>query len=592
MTFGLFFGIVIVYMARNLPSIDDLIAKKTSPTFKSAKKTLSSSTDDPQGVFNAKIETMEARRLEEKAMRLAQSLGLPYIDLQGFPIDTEALALIEESEARRLMMLCFYLDSQSIKIAVLDPHSEEVAQKIDELKKRIHINPQLFITSQAGLRRVFVLFKKVPKNIHSTGTVHITEDELNKFSFVVRNLKDVEQSIVTASTTDQITIILAGGLKTDASDVHIEAEEKGIVVRYRIDGVLHDVATIPKQDWLHIISRLKLLAKMKMNITSKPQDGHITINTKKDVIELRVSTLPTTYGESVVMRILRPSQILNNTLENLGLRKSAFEILQQQITRPNGMIITTGPTGSGKTTTLYAVLMKLNNPETKIITLEDPIEYTLEGVNQSQVDSSKQYTFASGLRSLLRQDPDIVMVGEIRDQETAETSINAALTGHLVISTLHTNDAAGAIPRFLAMGVKSFLLGPALNAIIGQRLVRKLCQKCKTVFALDDQTEKRVDAILEELPESEKKVVSDKRIFYIARGCDACQGMGYKGRIGVYEIFVMSDEIEKAINATQVSEYQMRDMAKKQGMVTMAQDGVLKALDGITSVEEVLRVTE
>jgi type II secretory ATPase GspE/PulE/Tfp pilus assembly ATPase PilB-like protein len=267
--------------------------------------------------------------------------------------------------------------------------------------------------------------------------------------------------------------------------------------------------------------------------------------------------------------------------------------LKAQIQRPNGMIITTGPTGSGKTTTLYAILLTLNTPDVKIITLEDPVEYKLEGIAQSQIDHTKDYTFAKGLRSILRQDPDVIMVGEIRDLETAETAIQAALTGHLLLSTIHTNDAAGAIPRFMSMGVKPFLLAPALNCIIGQRLCRTIHDKCKEETKLDDETLARVKKTLSDIsPKSGVKVDIDKIKFFRGKGCDECNGIGYKGRIGIYEILAMSQDIEKVILSGNVSEYQMRDIAKAAGMITMAQDGILKALDGLTTVDEVYRVAE
>jgi len=277
--------------------------------------------------------------------------------------------------------------------------------------------------------------------------------------------------------------------------------------------------------------------------------------------------------------------------EELGIRDRAFAQLRREVERPNGMIITTGPTGSGKTTTLYAVLKKLNNPETKIITIEDPIEYQLKGVNQSQTNDN--YTFAQGLRSIVRQDPDVIMVGEIRDLETAEIAIQAALTGHLVLSTIHTNGAAGTVPRFLSMGTKPFLLAPALNVMIGQRLVRKICETCKKEIKLEPNILGRVKEILSSLPKEEaEKLNLDKQKFYIGAGCETCQGIGYKGRIGIYEIMSINEEIEKLILSGQVSEYDMRAVAAKNGMVTMAQDGLLKAIDGITSVEEVFRVAE
>ncbi|HQA63836.1 MAG TPA: GspE/PulE family protein, partial [bacterium] len=325
----------------------------------------------------------------------------------------------------------------------------------------------------------------------------------------------------------------------------------------------------------------------------RPQDGRFSVFLTNDRIDLRVSALPTAFGESIVIRLLMSSAV-NLSFDDLGLRGGAFQILEREIQRPNGMIVTTGPTGSGKTTTLYAILKKLNKPETKIITIEDPIEYELKGINQSQVN--KDYTFAKGLRSIVRQDPDIIMVGEIRDLDTAEIAIQAALTGHLVLSTIHTNDAFGAIPRFLSMGAKPFLLAPALNVAIGQRLVRRVCDKCKTEIELSAEFKERVSKLLSELPnkpeyEPYKKDIEQLK-FYQGAGCENCQGLGYKGRIGIYEIMPIDGEIENKITKGDLSEYEIKALAKEKGVVTMAQDGLLKALDGITSVEEVFRVSE
>jgi len=333
-----------------------------------------------------------------------------------------------------------------------------------------------------------------------------------------------------------------------------------------------------------------MISGVKINITDKPQDGRISIFLKDDRIDIRASFLPTAHGESVVMRLLKSSSV-GLTFEDLGIRDRSFEQLKREIDRPNGMIITTGPTGSGKTTTLYAILKKLNKKETKIITIEDPIEYQLEGINQSQ--TSKNYTFSLGLRSIVRQDPDIIMVGEIRDLETAEISIQAALTGHLVLSTIHTNDAAGTVPRFLSMGAKPFLLAPALNAMIGQRLVRRVCSKCKKEIIIEDEQMKRIKDIINSMPEEYKNKIDINNLkFYKGEGCEECQGIGYKGRVGIYEIMIMNKEVEQLILSEKVSEYDMRDIASKNGMITMVQDGLLKAIDGITTVEEVFRVAE
>ncbi|OIP79077.1 MAG: hypothetical protein AUK20_02615 [Parcubacteria group bacterium CG2_30_45_37] len=430
----------------------------------------------------------------------------------------------------------------------------------------------------------------MPKAREVVRGVKITEEELNKYGKKLSSFKDLQGEINRAQVTEIVTMIMAAAVKSDSSDIHIEAEEKDIKVRFRVDGVLHDVASVDKSLWEKIISRMKLLAGVKINVTDKPQDGRLSIFLRDDRIDIRVSFLPTNFGESVAMRLLRFGAV-GLEFTDLGIRDRAFEQLKREVERPNGMIIATGPTGSGKTTTLYAILKKLNNQQTKIITIEDPIEYQLAGVNQTQ--TGKNYTFAQGLRSIVRQDPDIIMVGEIRDLETAEIAIQAALTGHLVLSTIHTNDAAGTVPRFLSMGAKPYLLAPALNAMIGQRLVRKICARCKQEAKLDDETMKRVKEALNQLAEADKKNLNfDKLKFFEGQGCDVCQGIGYKGRIGIYEVMTMNPEIEKLILGSQASEYDMRDNAKKHGMITMVQDGLLKALDGITSVDEVLRVAE
>ncbi|OGL72662.1 hypothetical protein A3D72_00670 [Candidatus Uhrbacteria bacterium RIFCSPHIGHO2_02_FULL_57_19] len=422
--------------------------------------------------------------------------------------------------------------------------------------------------------------------------VTIPEADLQKFQKEVKSFKDLQTRVTGVPVTEVVTLLIASGMNSDASDIHVEAGESGIVVRFRLDGVLNVVATLPADLWPKVISRIKLLSALKLNITDRPQDGRFTIFLTNDKIDVRVSTIPTAYGESVVMRLLR-GKVSAAKFENLGLRGRAFEILAKEIERPNGMIITTGPTGSGKTTTLYGILLKLNSPETKIITLEDPVEYKLEGINQSQIDHSKEYTFAKGLRSILRQDPDVIMVGEMRDLETSETAIQAALTGHLVLSTIHTNSASGAVPRFLSMGVKPFLLAPALNAVIGQRLVRKICQECKIEDKLASETMERVKELLGAISEKSGEKVDLKKLkFWKGSGCQMCGNLGFKGRVGIYEIMQMTKEIEKVILSGEISEYKMQELAVENGMVTMVQDGLLKALDGITSVDEVFRTAE
>ncbi|MBU1778459.1 MAG: GspE/PulE family protein [Patescibacteria group bacterium] len=566
---------------QNVQSIADLIASSHGEPM-----------DDeaPQAKLAQNEKEIKIKELERITQSKANSLGLPYINLFGFPVGPEALMLITEEDAEKLSTVCFYYNGKNIRLASLYPQDAKIIKKLEELKAHYYCNGNIHLTSQYSIEYALKLYKLLPKIKETIRGISITEEDLDKYSAKFSSFYDVQKQINNVQISDIITVLMASSIKAGSSDIHIEAEEKEIKVRFRIDGILHDVAVLEKVLWEKIISRLKGLAKVKINITDKPQDGRISIHTKKERIDIRASFLPTNYGESVVMRLLRSSSI-GLAFEDLGLKGRAFNQLKREVERPNGMIITTGPTGSGKTTTLYAILKKLNSPETKIITVEDPIEYQLNGVNQSQV--GKEYTFAKALRSIVRQDPDIIMVGEIRDLETVEVSIQAALTGHLVLSTIHTNSAAGAIPRFLSMGAESFLLAPAINAIVGQRLTRKICKKCKQEEKLDKEKAERVNKILETLPEEYKKDIDFNNLkFYKGTGCEACQNIGYKGRIGIYEIMTMSNEIEQLILSNKLNEYDILKIALKQGMITMVQDGLLKVLDGITSVDEIFRVVE
>lgn len=574
----------------DLQSIEDLI-KASQPSRQPASQGTKPSDDGSvHAKFQAKQKEIKAKEMERAAEADAAGRGISYINLFGFPISPEALSLVSEESARRYGVVCFFYDGKKIRLGCLNPDKEEVQTLFKELAAKYYSSGDLYLISQNSLDYALKLYKSIPKVKKIVRGVEINEKDLDRFSENFSSFKDLQSAIDEAQVTDIVTMIMAAAVKSNASDLHIEAEEEGIKVRLRIDGVLHDAAGIDKEKWKKIISRLKVLAKVKINITDKPQDGRMSIITQRDRIDIRASFLPTNFGESVVMRLLRSSAV-GLAFEDLGIRDHSFRQLKKEIERPNGMIITTGPTGSGKTTTLYAILKKLNNQETKIITIEDPIEYQLTGINQSQ--TSEKYTFAQGLRSIVRQDPDVLMVGEIRDLETAEIAIQAALTGHLVLSTIHTNDAAGTVPRFLSMGAKPFLLAPALNAMIGQRLVRRLCESCKREGRPDEEQAERALAVLEALPEEEKKKVDFKHLkFWNSPGCEACQGIGYKGRIGIYEIMVMDKDIEKTILSGQVSEYDMRGIAKSKGMVSMVQDGVLKALEGITSLDEVFRVAE
>lgn len=550
------------------------------------------SSDETADKLKGKMHDIELKRLEEEVAERAQLQGIPYINLKGFPIAPEALELIPRAIAESTHAICFLFSGDSFRIGAVRTDDKAVAEIRDQIAKEHHIKGSIYAISEESLQHAFKLYDKLPARRVSVKGVAITEADLNKFSEAVSSFKDLQSRMEGLPVTDIVSLMISAALQARASDIHIEAEEKGPMIRFRIDGALIEVVNLPSDVWQKLSSRVKLVAGIKINITAKPQDGRFTITVTGDKIDVRVSTIPTAYGESIVMRLLRSSAV-GLAFEDLGIRGNAFTHLSREIERPNGMIITTGPTGSGKTTTLYAVLNKLNKPDVKIITMEDPIEYHLEGIAQSQMDASHDYTFAKGLRSILRQDPDIVMVGEIRDLETAEISIQAALTGHLVLSTIHTNGAAGAIPRFLSMGVKPFLLTPALNAVIGQRLVRKICPDCKSEEPLSDEMLTRAKETLSLIsPVAKVQVDLENMHFFVGGGCDKCFGLGYRGRIGIYEIMIMNAEIGKIISSDQVSEYAIQEIAVRDGMVTMAQDGLLKALEGITSVQEVFSVAE
>ncbi|MFA5188113.1 MAG: GspE/PulE family protein [Patescibacteria group bacterium] len=573
--------------------LDDLIAesrqdqeKATAPVL-AEKKVLEK--------FAEKMSSIRIKELEKVTEDQAKALGFSYINLIGYPINSDTLNSIPRQTAQDEKVICFSKTDRKVKIGSPDPRNPKLQEILKQLATETYSGQgEIFLISEHSFNTAYKLYDKFPPPREIVLGIRITGTELAQLQKELKNFGILNAKLNSEKNLTMLfKMLIAGAMQADASDIHIEAEENKITVRYRIDGVLHIVATLPKKIWPRLDSRVKNIAGLKINISDSPQDGRITVYLKgENKMDIRVSTLPTAYGESIVMRLLA-SKISGLQFENLGIRGKAYEDLKRQVDRPTGMIITTGPTGSGKTTTLYAILNKLNDPETKIITLEDPIEYKLEGISQSQIDQSAGYSFADGLRSILRQDPDIIMVGELRDTETVETAIQAALTGHQVLSTLHTNDASGAIPRFLSMGAKPFLLAPALNAVIGQRLVRKIHEKCKIEVQPEPAVMERIKQLLNALPpNSGYKVDLNKLKFYRGQGCDECNHIGLKGRIGIYEIFTLNPEIEKEILSGKTSEYKIAQLAHDGGMISMVQDGLLKALDQITTVDEVFRVVE
>ncbi len=430
-----------------------------------------------------------------------------------------------------------------------------------------------------------------------TNKISISEDlakEIEKRVINLPTFKEQVESFLNKETSSLFNMIMAGGVALGISDIHIEPSEEDAKIRIRIDGILQDVITLERGVYEKILSRIKLTSRVKINVENKPQDGRFTIlypgEDKNYPIEIRMSTLPSEYGETVVMRILDPRKLI--TVDKLGLQDDLLKIFKREIKKPNGMIIVTGPTGSGKTTTLYAFLKHIRSPEIKIITIEDPIEYHLEGISQTEVSPAEGYDFANGLRAIVRQDPDALLVGEIRDLETASIGLQAALTGHTVFSTLHTNDAAGAIPRLQALGEEPVNIAPAINIIIAQRLARKLCDRCKEKIKLKELDESLFEKIKKSLEDIKDKLdfnYSEDTEVFIKKGCKNCNFTGYKGRLGLFEALVIDEEIEELI-FSDPSTSTIRNKAIENGMTTLKQDGIIKALKGKTTFDEIDRV--
>ncbi len=542
-----------------------------------------------------KLKLLREREEEQVTEILSKKYGIPYLNISEMIVDLDYLKIIPEKQAREAKMVIFQGVGKKIQIGLQNPNLELTKNILKKLEEKYQ--NQLFLVSLTGLEKIWEKYKEVPRFVELTkGKVDISPEkieEITKQTATPEKLKELFTEALTnkkTRTTELLEILLGGALGMEASDIHIEPQEDNVKIRFRFDGVLYDILSFNNKTYQIILSRIKLISEMKLNIKNKPQDGRFSIKTKETEIEVRSSILPSPNGESLVLRILNPKTI-EVKFEELGIHPQLQEILKREIKKPNGMILTTGPTGSGKTTTLYTFLKKINNPSIKIITLEEPIEYHLKGVVQTQTKPQKGYTFATGLRSIVRQDPDIIMVGEIRDIETADIALNAALTGHLVLSTLHTNDAAGTIPRLIELNAKIAIIAPAINITLAQRLVRKLCEHCKEEYQPNKEELSSIEKIINSFPENIKKPdIKDIKTFK-ANECEKCRNLGYKGRIGIFEAILIDDEIEKLIS-TNPSRLEIKNASMKQGILNMRQNAILKIINGETSFEEVKRVIE
>ncbi len=542
----------------------------------------------------AEIENARLAEEEDVQEILSQKYGMQYVDLHMLPISGEALRLIPEKEAQKAQVAAFDIAGKHVSVAIHNPNDEYVQKVINDLTDRGYIVKK-FLVSERSMRKVLKRYDDLSFSSGSAvGVFDISAEELLKLSKELKNIDALRKHITSLEQQKDLTkisrlleYILAGAFSTRASDIHLEPGDKGITIRFRIDGLLTIIATIPPHLYKLIDSRLKILSGLKLNVRDRAQDGRFSVALENKDIEIRVSLIPNAYGESFVLRILDPSSI-KVSFEQLGIHPKLLKRLKEEITRPNGMLLTTGPTGSGKTTTLYAFLKAITHPDIKIITIEDPIEYHLGGIVQTQT-KTKVYTFSSGLRSIVRQDPDVIMVGEIRDNETAGIAMQAALTGHFVFSTLHTNNAAGTFPRFADLGVDPKEFASAITVSMAQRLVRKLKPDAKKQVPLTEVQKRTVKKVLSTV-EDKSLLPKNFDTTWVPETQDD-DDTGYHGRVGLYEAIFMDNEMGMFLRDNP-SEADIVKKARKQGYLTMAQDGVLKALSGETTLDEVNRVVD
>ncbi|MCS7183851.1 MAG: GspE/PulE family protein [Patescibacteria group bacterium] len=545
------------------------------------------------GDLNDLLNKIKESEEENIAQKLAEILNLNYFNLKVKHPNPEALKIIDKNTAQKLLILPIEKKGKNLIIGTINPADDRVVKFLEGLKKEGY-NLTIGVISRSSFEKGIKDYEFVKKS--KTKYTQILELDIEKVQEIISELKEKEdlnkiiQSLEENNILSILDYLIAGAIKFDSSDIHLEPTEKEIEIKLRIDGILYNVANLKKSIYPVIKNRIKLFSGLFLNITQKPQDGRFSISLGNKKIDIRVSTIPSTYDETIVMRLLNPEKILLS-LNELGLEDYELKKIDYHIHQPNGLILNTGPTGSGKTTTLYAILKKIKRKEIKIITIEDPIEYQIEGITQTQVNLSENYTFATGLRSILRQDPNVILVGEIRDKDTAGIAINAALTGHLVLSTLHTNDSLGAIPRLIDLGVDKSLIPSALRLVIAQRLLRRVCEKCFEEYFPDQNIIQLIKKNLNNIPQDIYQKIDFENISLVkTKGCEQCFYTGYRGRIAIFELLEISEKIQEIIYKNP-NEEEILKSVQKTGFVSLRQAGILKALKKITTIEEVERVT-
>ncbi len=543
---------------------------------------------------SSKLAELRKEEEEKLVQGLAPQFGLEYINLHGYTINPEAVALVPEKVAREANLVAFDVTHSTVSVALKNPNDARTLQALEHLEQSARLSVVPFLCSTESLVHGWKRYADLTTTTaKARGVFDIDPEDIKRFAGSITRKEDVSALMAKIASsnnarrvTEVLELMFAGAIALEASDIHIEPEEAAVRLRYRLDGVLYDIFDIDRHIYERLMSRLKLLSGMTLNQKQEAQDGRFTFAALNREVEIRSSVIPGASGESIVMRLLDPS-VASFTLEKIDLNPALREVMLAELKKPNGLIITTGPTGSGKTTALYAFLRAVHGEGVKIITIENPVEYKIEGIVQTQVGDD--YTFASGLRAILRQDPDVIMVGEIRDKEVAETAIHAAQTGHLVFSTLHTNSAVGGFPRLIDLGIEPRILGSAVSVLLGQRLVRRLCSACKAAYTATSAEHARISAIMATHPQAVTLPAS--LTLYKPDGCAECGQTGYKGRLGIFEAVLMDKAVEEVV-IRDPREHLIREAARPQGIPTMAEDGIVKVLAGDTSLAELERLVE
>ncbi len=543
--------------------------------------------------LNARLAGLREKEAERASANLAPQYGYEHIDLHGYTINPEAISAVDEKLARAAELTGFELLNKTLSVAIKDPNNIKTKAALQTLATKGY-TLDVFMTSSASLEHAWERYSDITNATASKkGTFEISAKDILELTKRIHKESDIAvilSEINSANNSYRISatleLIFAGALALRASDIHIEPEDSAIRLRYRFDGVLHDIIDLDTYMYGRMMSRLKLLSGMVLNTKAEAQDGRFTFETGEKEVEVRSSVIPGAYGESIVMRLLDPT-VASFAMDKLNLNQHIAGVVKNELKKPNGLIITTGPTGSGKTTALYAFLQEVHGEGVKIITIENPVEYKVEGIVQTQVEGD--YTFSSGLRALLRQDPDVILIGEIRDAEVASTAMHAAQTGHLVLTTMHTNSAVAAFVRLIDLGVDARMFGSAVNLVLGQRLVRLLCSECKVPHTPTEEESRIISAVLSDHPHPDTVPMASE--IYTAPGCEICSNTGFKGRSGIYEAILMDEAVE-AVVLNDPREHMILDAAKPQGIPTMLHDGMEKVLLGLTSMEELERVIE